>query len=58
MIAKPNTVVYTSKAARQLRKLPRDDSLKILRACASLVDFPAVAQVRALSPPRSGFRLR
>lgn len=58
MMNAPNTVVYTIKAARQLRKIPRSDSVRILQACAALENFPDCTNVKALAQHTQGFRLR
>lgn len=52
------TVVYASKAARQLRKLPISASVRIMQACGELVHFPDGAQIKALTQHRHGYRLR
>ena len=58
MIAPSNTVVFSRKAARQLRKFPTADSLRILARCAELQHFPACAHVKPLVNHTYGYRLR
>lgn len=58
MMASLHSVQYTSKAAKQLRKMPISDSLRIVQACAKLADFPHCAHVKALTQHRYAYRLR
>ena len=58
MMTEVHTIVYASKAVKQLRKIPISESLKILQACAQLTRFPDCSNVKALSQHRYGYRLR
>jgi mRNA-degrading endonuclease RelE of RelBE toxin-antitoxin system len=53
------TVVWQPKAFKQLKKLDdRNAQGRILRATASLAQFPDVTGVKALTNHRCGYRLR
>ena len=58
MIARSYSVVYASKAAKQLRKIRISESMRILQACAKLAHFPDCTNVKALTQHRYGYRLR
>jgi mRNA-degrading endonuclease RelE of RelBE toxin-antitoxin system len=51
-------VTWTTKAARQLRKLPPELQLRIFEAAATLEHMPNCAQVLALKNHPYGYRLR
>lgn len=53
-----NKVEITRKAAKQLRKLPGEDSKAIVAACYTLADMPNCANVKALSNHDYQYRLR
>ena len=51
-------VTWTSKAARQLRKLPHEFQLRIFEAAGTLEHMPNCPQVLALKNHAYGYRLR
>ncbi|TDK68288.1 type II toxin-antitoxin system RelE family toxin [Sapientia aquatica] len=53
-----NSVSYALKAAKQLRKLPAQDSKKIRTECDKLVNMPDCINVKALTNHDYQFRLR
>jgi len=53
-----NEVLYATKAAKQLRRLPASESKKIRLACNGLDAMPNCANVRALNNHACEFRLR
>jgi len=53
-----NEVLYSARAARQLRKLAVADSAVVRRACRDLQHMPACANVRALTHHACQYRLR
>lgn len=52
------SVKYTSKAARQLRKIQAQDSAVIRQECNALVNMPHCKNVKALTNHQYGYRLR
>jgi mRNA-degrading endonuclease RelE of RelBE toxin-antitoxin system len=55
---KMNSVEYTIKAAKQLRKLQAQDSKLIRSECDTLADMPNCKNVRSLVNHEYQFRLR
>jgi mRNA interferase RelE/StbE len=53
-----NSITFALKAIRQLRKLPRQDSVKIYDECEKLAAMPHCANVKALSNHAYQYRLR
>jgi mRNA interferase RelE/StbE len=53
-----NSVEYTSKAAKQLRKLQPSDSRSIRFECDNLANMPACSNVKALVNHQHQYRLR
>lgn len=53
-----NSVEYTKKAAKQLRKLPAEISKTIRTECDELKDMPKCGNVKALTNHEYAFRLR
>ncbi len=53
-----NEVVYSKKAAKQLRKLQPIDNAMIRRSCNQLADMPGCANVTALTDHAYQYRLR
>jgi hypothetical protein len=49
MLEPDYTALYASKAARQLRKFPISDTLRIMQACAGLSLFNVDRVVRIVS---------
>jgi len=53
-----NDIVYSKKAARQLRKLSSPDSGAVRNACRQLVNMPDCINVKALVNHAQQYRLR
>ena len=53
-----NSVSYAIKAAKQLRKLPAQDSKKIRTECDKLANMPDCINIKALTNHDYQFRLR
>ena len=53
-----NTVKFTSKAAKQLKKLQRQDREKVFSACESLASMPDHGHIKALTNHQYDYRLR
>ena len=53
-----NSVFYTRKAAKQLRKIQPQDSVIIRKACDRLAEMPQCSNVIALTKHEYGYRLR
>lgn len=53
-----NTINWTRKAVKQLRKIAKPDQSQIYDAAQELAHMPNVQQVKALTRHRYGYRLR
>ena len=53
-----NSVFYTRKAAKQLRKIQPQDSAIIRKDCDKLAEMPHCSNVIALTKHKYGYRLR
>lgn len=53
-----NEVKYTSKAAKQLKKIQQAERKEIFEACESLSSMPNHKQVKKLINHQYGYRLR
>ena len=53
-----NSIKWTSKAAKQLRKLDRQVQVQISDATDALATMPETVNVKALANHRYGYRLR
>ena len=53
-----NEVVYSRKAAKQLRKLQPSDSKTVRSECNKLVNMPDCANIKALVNHKHQYRLR
>lgn len=53
-----NTIYWTRKATKQLRKLARDDQATVYDAAQELAHMPNVQHVKSLTRHAYGYRLR
>lgn len=53
-----NSIKWTPKAAKQLRKLDRQVQVQITEAAGALAAMPATVNVKALTNHEYGYRLR
>ena len=53
-----NAIKYSPKAVRQLKKIQREDALKIRDACRTLAEMPEVRHVKALVNHEYQYRFR
>lgn len=53
-----NSIKYKTKAIKQLSKLPKNDSKKIVLACSDLANMPNCRNVKALVNQQDEYRLR
>ncbi|WP_429169436.1 type II toxin-antitoxin system RelE family toxin [Aeromonas hydrophila] len=53
-----NTLRWSKKAEKQLKKLPADDKKNVYHAAQALLNFPECRNVKSLTNHQYGFRLR
>ncbi len=53
-----NTIIWSRKAVKQLRKIDRIDQSKVYDAVQALMHMPHVQNIRALVNHHCGYRLR
>lgn len=53
-----NTLNWSKKAQKQLKKLPQEDGKTIYRAAQDLLNFPECRNVKSLTNHQYDFRLR
>lgn len=57
-MGEPNTILWSKRSLRQLRKLPANDAQVIYREAAQLQRFPACQNIKRLVNHACQYRLR